>query len=136
MKLLNSTGMAAGYTVALEKEAYEHVVVVVKGTFTLPPLGEQAKLADEQVPLFDADLFTGEPGRSATLVECDYALEKPFCDVLLNGAAYARGGRPVESIAVGLQAGAMRKSFKVWGNRVWRGTAVGYAPSDPEPFTR
>ena len=45
------------------------------------------------------------PGRSATLVECDYALEKPYCDVLLNGAAYAPGGRPVERIAVGLQVG-------------------------------
>ena len=95
----------------LDKAGYEHVVVVVKGTFTLPQPGETPKLADEQVPLVDADLFTGEPGRSATLVECDYALEKPRCDVLLNGAAYAPGGRPVERIAVGLQVGAWRKSF-------------------------
>ena len=136
MNLLNSTGMAAGYTVALDKAGYEHVVVVVKGTFTLPRPGQQPKLADEQVPLVDADLFTGEPGRSATLVECDYVLEKPYCDVLLNGAAYARDARPVERIAVGLQVGAMRKSFVVWGNREWRGAGVGYAPSEPEPFTR
>jgi hypothetical protein len=136
MNLLNSTGMAAGYTVALDKEGHEHVVVVVKGTFTLPSPGEAPKLADEQVPLVDADQFTGEPGRSATLVECDYALEKPYCDVLLNGAAYAPGGRPVERIAVGLQVGAMRKSFAVWGNREWRAAGVGYAPGGPEPFTR
>ena len=76
------------------------------------------------------------PGRSATLVECDYALEKPRCDVLLNGAAYAPGGRPVERIAVGLQVGAWRKSFVVWGNREWRRAGVGYAPSEPEPFER
>jgi hypothetical protein len=136
MNLLNGSGMAAGYTVALDKEGYEHVVVVVKGTFTLPRPGETPKLAEEQVPLVDADQFTGEPGRSATLVECDYVLEKPYCDVLLNGSAHAPGGRPVERIAVGLQVGAMRKSFVVWGNREWRASGVGYAPSEPEPFTR
>jgi hypothetical protein len=136
MNLLNATGMAAGYTVALDKEGCEHVVVVVKGTFTLPRPGEKPKLADEQVPLADADQFTGKPGRAATLVECDYVLEKPYCDVLLNGAAYAPDGRAVDRIAVGLQVGAMRKSFAVWGDRVWRGAGVGYAPSDPEPFTR
>src|SRR6478609_253654 len=119
MNLINGTGMAAGYTVALDKEGYEHVVVVVKGTFTLPRPGEAPKLADEQVPLVDADLFTGEPGLSATLVECDYALEKPYCDVLLNGSAHAARG-PVERIAVGLQVGGWRKSFAVWGNRTWR----------------
>ena len=134
MNLLNATGMAAGYTMGMDKTGAEHVVVVVKGTFTLPKPGETPKLADEQVPLVDADQFTGEPGRSATLVECDYALEKPCCDVLLNGAAYAPGGRPVERIAVGLQVGAWRKSFAVWGNREWRGAGVGYAPSAPEPF--
>src|SRR5580698_7737674 len=40
MNLLNSTGMAAGYTVALDKAGYEHVVVVVKGTFTLTRSGD------------------------------------------------------------------------------------------------
>jgi hypothetical protein len=136
MKLLNGSGMAAGYTVALDKTGAEHVVVVVKGTFTLPRPGHAPRLADEQAAIVDADLFTGEPARSATLMECDYALEKPLCDVLLNGSAYGPGERPVERIAVGLQVGGWRKSFAVWGNRVWRGAAVGYVPSDPEPFVR
>jgi hypothetical protein len=136
MNLLNGSGMAAGYTLGLDKDGAEHVVVAVKGTFTLPRSGESPKLAAEQVPLVDADLFTGEPGRSATLVECDYALEKPFCDVLLNGSAYAPNGGMVERIAVGLQVGAWRKSFAVWGNRVWRGAVVGYSPGAPVAFSR
>jgi hypothetical protein len=136
MNLLNATGMAAGYTMGMDKAGYEYVVVVVKGTFTLPRPGETPKLADEQVPLVDADQFTGEPGRSATVVECDYALEKPRCDVVLNGAAYAPGGRAVDRIAVGLQVGSWRKSFAVWGNREWRRAGVGYAPGAPEPFER
>jgi hypothetical protein len=136
MKLLNGSGMAAGYTLGMDPEGAEYVVVAVKGTFTLPRMGEEPRLATEQVPLVDADLFTGEPGRSATLAECDYALEKPRCDVLLNGAAYPPGGRPAQRVMVGLQVGSLRKSFAVCGNRVWRGVGVGYFPSEPEPFER
>jgi hypothetical protein len=136
MNLLNGSGMAAGYTLGMDKTGAEYVVVAVKGTFTLPRRGEAPNLHDEQVPLVDADLFTGEPGRSATTAECDYALEKPYCDVLLNGSAYGPDGRVVERIAVGLQVGGWRKAFTVWGNRVWRRAAIGYAPSEPVPFLR
>src|SRR5215831_16207935 len=116
MKLLNASGMAAGYTVGLDPSGAERLVVAVKGTFRLPKRhGEEPKLAPEQVPLVDADLFTGEPGSSATLVECDYALEKPRCDVLLNGAAYAPSGCAVQRMMVGLQFGNWRKSFAVCG---------------------
>jgi len=134
MKLINATGMAAGYTMALDKSGAEHVVVVVKGTFKLPQQGEAATLADEQVPLVDADRFTGTPGLSATLAESDYALEKRRCDVLLNGTAYAPPGRRVEAISVGLQVGAWRKSFAVIGKRLWRRAGPTYAPGAPEPF--
>ncbi len=136
MNLLNGTGMAAGYTVGMDKEGAEYVVVAVKGTFTLPRRGEQPALAPEQTPLADADLFTGEPGFSATLFECDYALEKPLCDVLLNGAAYAPGGRPTQRMMVGLQFGSWRKTFAVYGDRVWRNAGIGYIASAPAPFER
>jgi hypothetical protein len=128
--------MVAGYTLGLDKEAAEHLLVVVKGTFTLPRPGELSTLAPEQVPLVDADLFTGEPGRSSTLVECDYALEKPYCDLLLNGTAYAPGGRAVQRMMVGLQLGNWRKSFAVYGDRVWRSAGISYFPSQPAPFER
>ena len=137
MNLLNSTGMAAGYTVALDKTGLRTRGGGGEGHFHPAAIGPARRSSrDEQAPLVDADLFTGEPGRSATLVECDYVLEKPYCDVLLNGSAHAPGGRPAERIAVGLQVGAMRKSFAVWGNRQWRASGVGYAPSAPEPFMR
>jgi len=136
MNLLNRSGMLAGYTLGMDKTGAEHLIVAVKGTFTLPPSGGTPKLAEVQVPLVDADEFSGDPARSATLAECDYALEKPHCDVLLNGAAHAPGGQPVERIAVGLQVGAWRKAFAVWGNRTWRRAVVGYSPSDPVPFVR
>ena len=129
--------MAAGFTVGMEPSGAERLVVAVKGTFSLPKRhGEEPKLAAEQVPLVDADLFTGEPGFSATLVECDYALEKPRCDVLLNGAAYAAGGRPTQRVMVGLQIGNWRKSVVVLGDRVWRNAGVAYIASQPTSFVR
>ena len=74
MQLINATGMQAGYTMGLEPSGRELLVVVVKGTFTIPDdPNEEPRLADEQVPLVDADVFTGEPGFSAPLYESDYA---------------------------------------------------------------
>src|SRR5688500_6483495 len=100
MRLLNASGMAAGYTLGLDPSGAERLVVAVKGSFAIPRRGAAGapRLLDEPVPLVDADRFTGEPGRSATLAECDFAPAKPRCDVLLNGAAHAPGGRPAERV--------------------------------------
>lgn len=134
MRLLNATKMQAGYTMGLQPDGRELLVVVVKGTFTIPPPGEKPKLAEEQAPLVDADVFTGEPGLSAPLYECDYAPRKLRCDVLLNGSAYARGGKPAERVTVSLSVGSWSKSFDVVGNRVWKAGALYISSTPPEPF--
>jgi len=136
MQLLNATKMQAGYTLGLQPDGRELLVVVVKGTFTIPKDEKQEpKLAPEQVPLVTADVFTGEPGFSAPLYESDYAPHKPKCDVLLNGSAYAPGGKPVERVTVSLRVGSWSKSFDVVGNRVWQAGALYIAVSKPELFT-
>jgi hypothetical protein len=135
MNLVNGSGMAAGYTMGLDRTGAEYLVVAVKGTFILPRQNEVPTLAPEQVDLVDADQFSGEPGHSATLVECDYALNKPLCDVLLNGSAYTSGGRPAERIGVGLRLGALEKRFAVVGDRVWRARAGLITADAPMPFT-
>ncbi|HEX7967737.1 MAG TPA: DUF2169 domain-containing protein [Stellaceae bacterium] len=133
MKLINATGMAAGYTLGMEPSGAERLVVAVKGTFTLPARGEEPKLAEEQVPLTDADKFTGEPGLSAVTAECDWAPYKPRCDILLNGSAYAPGGKPAQRVQVGIKVGNWQKLFTVVGDRNWRGGPVPRAGT-PEPF--
>jgi hypothetical protein len=133
VKLINATGMAAGYTLGMEPSGADRLVVAVKGTFTLPLSGEEPKLAEEQVPLTDADKCTGAPGLSAVTAECDWAPQKPRCDILLNGSAYAPRGRPTERVQVGIKLGNWQKVFTVVGNRLWRGGAVARATS-PEPF--
>jgi hypothetical protein len=135
MELINATRMQAGYTMGIDPDAREHILVAIKGTFAFPERdGEPAVLADEQEPLVDADVFTGEPGLSAPLYEVDYALRKPRCDVLLNGSAYAPGGRPAERVQVGIKLGDWFKTFAVVGDRVWRHAGATYGPSAAEPF--
>jgi len=136
MELINATRMTAGYTIGLEPSGRELLVVVIKGTFVLPKPGEAVRLHDVQLPLVDADTFTGEPGLSAPLHEIDYAPRKHRCDVLLVGSAYAPGGRPTTRTQVSLTVGPVHKSCDVVGPRVWQAGVTGIRASDPEAFTR
>lgn len=134
MELLNATKMRAGYTAGLRPDGRELLVVAVKGTFNIPLAGNEPVLAGEQAPLVEADSFTGQPGFSAPVYECDYAPVKPRCDVLLNGSAYAPGGRPCSRVTVSLEIGSVSKSFDVVGDRVWQSGLL-RATSRPDPFT-
>jgi hypothetical protein len=136
MRLVNTTRMTAGYTLALEPSGRELLVVVVKGTFRIPAEpGGRLQLAAEQVPLVTSDVFHGEPGRSAPKYEVDLAPRKLFCDLLLNGCAYAPEGRPAERVTVGLRLGEWSKSFSVVGDRAWL-VDGGVRASEPAPFTQ
>ena len=121
MELVNATGMVAGYTMGLDPNGRERIVVVIKGTFAISEGGGDLLLADEQRPLVMADEFYGEPGLSAMQRESDFAPMKPHCDVLLLGSAHAPGGRPVDRVSVGLRVGSFVKGFDVVGDRVWDG---------------
>lgn len=135
MDLLNATEMQAGYTMGMQPDGRESLVVAVKGTFLIPKNGEESQLNEEQVPLIEADVFTGDPGFSASLYESDYPPRKPRCDVLLNGSAYAPGGKPVTKVPVSLKVGPISKSFHVVGNRFWKKGFVSISTSRPKPFT-
>lgn len=135
MDLINSTKMIAGYTMGMEPSGRELLVVVIKGTFSIPQDGSEPELMDELVPLVDADVYTGDPGFSAPLYEVDYAPHKSRCDVLLNGSAYAPNGRPAKKVPVRLRVGSMVKEFDVIGDRVWQVSNMGYTQSFPQPFT-
>jgi hypothetical protein len=134
MKLEHLTGMQTGYTMGMDKQGREHLVVCIKGTFDFPQDGNMPKLAKEQVPIVEADTFAGEPGYCAPLYESDYAPVKPRCDVLLNGKAYAPEGKPVTNVPVTLQFGQMKKSFNVVGDRVWQCNHLSVKPSPTKPF--
>ncbi|MHA6643551.1 DUF2169 family type VI secretion system accessory protein [Mesorhizobium sp. A623] len=137
MQIWNQTGFVHEFTMGMDKDAHEYIVVVVKGTFDFPenPGGPVRKFA-EQVPLVMADTHTGEPGYSATLWETDFAFRKPRCDVVANGCAYAPGGRPTERVPVGIKLGGWSKVFEVVGHREWRARGPLFMATSPQPFLR
>lgn len=135
MDFINATTMQADYTLGVDPSAREHVVVAIKGTFDFPVSGNDPTLAEKQVPLVEADEFTGEPGKSATVYEADFPLRKPRCDVLLNGSAYAPNGKLTKKVQVGMKIGPMAKAFNVVGDRLWQSRGMTVLPGDPSPFT-
>lgn len=136
MELINATRMIAGYTMGLEPSGRELLVVVIKGTFSLPrAAGETLRLAEEQLPLVMADTFTGAPGFSAPVYEAEFAPRKKRVDVLLLGSAYAPQGRPATRVPVGLRVNGLTKSLAVVGNRLWQAGGGGIKAGDPQPFT-
>lgn len=136
MNLINVTGMKAGYCTAYDTAAREYAVVIVKATYSIPKHPtESAYLASKQIDISPAETFTGEPGFSAPLYECDYCRLKPRCDVLLNGSAYAPGGKPAERVSVGLRIEDWSKSFDVVGKRSWKGGFLGLTSGPIEKFT-
>ncbi len=118
----------------LQPDGRELLVVCVKGTFTIPKNGKEPQLAEEQVPLVEADVYTGEPGLSAPVYESDYAPKKPKCDVLFNGRAYAPGGQPATRVNVSLQVGSISKSLAIVGNRFWKKGFLSFKATHPTPF--
>lgn len=136
MNLINTTEFQTGFSLGMDPDGRERVVVVVKGTFDLPSADDQPAVAEEQAPLVTADEFTGEPGQSATVYEADFAPFKPRCDVLLNGSAYAPDGRPTTELTVGLRVATMQKSFSVVGPRHWQRSMLAVKPAAPRPFVQ
>jgi hypothetical protein len=136
MELINATRMTAGYTMGLEKSGRELLVVVIKGTFVLPGPGEPVGLHEQQLPLVMADTFSGAPGFSAPMQEIDFAPRKHFCDVLLQGSAYAPAGRQVTRTRVSLRVGSLHKACDVVGPRFWNAGVARIVPTAPQYFTR
>jgi hypothetical protein len=137
MQVHNQTRYLHQHSVGLDKTGREFLSLVIKGSFAFPETaGEVAALAVEQRPLVMADEPTGVPGFSATRWETDFAFRKHRCDVILQGAAYAPGGRPAERVRVGLRLGGWSKQFDVVGQREWRVAGPSVVATRPFPFTR
>lgn len=129
----NTTGMQAGLFVTADKQARDHCVVVVKGTFQTCATGEMS-LAGEQRPLAAADEHYGAPETSCVRHECDFVLEKRFTDVVVVGKAVAPGGQPVSQLTVSLEIQGRTKDAIVFGERHWVRAIGGWSASPPVPF--
>ncbi|HYO65473.1 MAG TPA: DUF2169 domain-containing protein [Archangium sp.] len=129
----NATGLQVNLTVATDKDARDHCVVVIKGTFQTNVRGEM-RLAPEQRPLVSTDEHLGDPASTSVRYECDFALEKPLTDVLVVGKAVAPVGQHVEKLPVRLEVQGRNKDLMVYGERCWVRSLGGVVASEPLPF--
>jgi len=114
----------------------QHILsVLVKRTYEIAPGGIcQRAMADTR--LIAGDVHYDDPMNSPVKSESDFVPFKLATDVVVNGTAYAPGGRPADSFTASVQIGPMRKDILVIGDRVCRFRDGGPpAFTDPEPFT-
>jgi hypothetical protein len=130
----NRTPYGVGHTWGRTKDGVHEWIVAVRATFAIPERG-RLQLADEQPPPLLLPEYNGEEGLSSLRYEADLAAPKPTTDVIVNGTAYAPGGRPTGLFPVTLGVDGLQKTLRVWGHRAFCRTSAGIEPSSPVPVT-
>ena len=135
LQIENYTPFAADRAVLLDKDGGKVWVVVVKGTFRIETDG-RCVLHEQQEPVVRVPLYTAESGRSTLLRDNELVVEHPGTTVTLNASAHAPAGRQVRSTTVAIEAGPIRKSLHVSGDRSWVRSVLGLSITEPVPFAR
>lgn len=133
LQVRNSTPFAATLMVLPDVAGIDTVYAVVKGTFAIGP---RLLPADEQVPVTMADQHYADPSTSSIRSPSDVCLGKPGTDVVLIGSAWSADGRPTWQMDVSLTVGALSKTVRVLGDRVWESSASGTSMAWVAPFVR
>lgn len=135
LELSNRTPFRAAIVPTLDKNARDHAIVIIKGSFDLLPSRSALPLAEQQVPITLAGDYWGEPGSSSLRYASDTCLAKPGTDVILNGHACAPG-KNASVIDTQVQIGSLSKTVRVFGDRTWYRDLSGWRPGAPKPFRR
>jgi hypothetical protein len=133
LELANRTPFPGQLIVVPDRDGYETLVSVLKGTFTV---GSGAcEPAEEQAAIVAADEPWGEPGASSTRYESDLAIFKPATDVVMIGHAHApkKGTRQMD---VSLRVGTLGLKARVSGDRHWGYFLTLPRMSAPKPFEK
>jgi len=133
--ITNDTPFAAERCWVRDREGAEVWLVAVKATFLIATDGS-LRLAEAQAPVCVAPVHRGKPGASSLLYDSDLHHTKLNTDIVVNGHAYAPGGRPAAKVVVRLHVADVDKSLTVFGERTWKRTVIGLSPSEPLPFDK
>ena len=132
-ELINKTRFVANLLPTMELDGAQGIMVLVKGTFGILDAG-RLQLGDEQVPLTLADEYNDDPNSSSLRYASDLVPEKRGTDVVLNGTAYAPKGR-AKVVDVTVEAGPLKKTVRVFGDRRWNKFFGMISISSPLPFS-
>lgn len=131
--LNNTTPFAAERTWVRDKNGAEIWLVAVRCSFIIQPDGVQI-LAPKQTEVSRIPKFSGNPGSSSLIDECDLVHTKHKTDVLVYGHAYTKSGKPTLCQEVRLRVANIDKILRIQGNRLWQKGMLGISLSSPEPF--
>jgi hypothetical protein len=123
----NRTEFLAEPQILLGKEG-EALVILVKASFELlDPTSAELELAppERTRPLRPADIPWGEPELSSIAYPSDFCVYKPGTDVIVLAVAHPPPGPPVTSYDAFVQVGALHKTVRVFGLRVWQTDGAG-----------
>jgi hypothetical protein len=132
LQVVNHTPFVAELMLFANEQGVDSAYSVIKATYSIHP---RLTVAKEQVPIVPVDKPSGEPGKSSVHYPADACLIKPATDVLLVGHAWAPRAEPVPDLDVTLRVGALAKTVRVFGDRIWKRGMLSPSPSAPEPFT-
>lgn len=133
--LTNNTPFAAERCWVRDRHGAEVWLVAVKGTFLIAPDGS-TPVAEQQACVCLAPVHRGAPNASSLLYDSDLNHTKVNTDVVLNGHAYAPGGRPASHVDVRLKLADVDKTLRVFGDRIWKRSMLGLSTTDPQPFEK
>jgi len=134
MNFTNNTPFPASPYFHMDSTGAETLVVVVKGTWTIRE-GKELVVAEEQTPIRHAPEYHGDPGSSSLRYDTDVVPQKPGTDCVLLGHAWAPEAGATQ-VDVTLSTGPMRKTVRVFGERIWLKCLGIVSMTRPAPFEK
>jgi len=134
LQINNHTPFVADLTPYSDVHGRDYAVIIIKGTFKTSALNEPLTLAEEQLPLFYADEFYGEPGKSSVRYPSDLAPNKKSTDVIMLGSAYAPRGQVATCVDITFTINNNSNIVRVIGDRHWQKELSSWTISPPQPF--
>lgn len=133
LEIRNRTPFEVAIYPGIDKNGHDYAAVVIKGTFDIKNGQGSLPVSEYQVPLAEADEYFEEPGASSLKYESDTCWTKKGTDIALIGHAYSRG-KNAKSVDVSLHVANLKKTIRVFGNRVWFKALGFWKYTDPQPF--
>jgi len=119
LQLVNITPFQAERAVQRDQDGNQIWVVVVKATYLINGQSE-LELHAEQEPVCLVPRYSGEPGKSSLLRECEAVFEHPGTDIILNATAHAPRRTPIQALDVVISVGQIQMTLRVFGDRYWK----------------
>lgn len=133
--LVNLTMFSARHALLLDAAGAHVLCVGVKASFDLVADGPPILSPQQEEVMLAPRHIADDPARGL-LREAELTLDHPGTDVIVNAVAHAPGARPVTTLTVTAQIGALHSSAQITGDRIWQRDGADVVPGPPQAFAR